>query len=228
MGVSRKRHQKTIKACEDALTLTRDYNVAGLSSAITLCTELLTDYAAHVASYGASAGEHKASHTAGTVASAVAPTSLATLLTRTNDLQTKYALHNTDAAAATPTYHITQDTTRTLADASAVTTLAGAITKLNDIKAKYNLHAAETTAHRTGGLNLITSADGALSTAVAITTGMEDVRSGDLAMAHVLDDGTGNVTLTSAVPGNGKLTLTFSADPQDAVVGYIVTGDGNA
>ena len=85
MRTTRRRYQKSILACEDALTLSRDLNTAGLSSAITLCTELLTDYAAHVADQGDSAGEHKALHTAGSLASAVAPTSLATLLTRVND-----------------------------------------------------------------------------------------------------------------------------------------------
>jgi hypothetical protein len=219
------RHQKgVVVACDDALTLSRDDNKAGLSSAITLCTELLTDYAAHVADQGADAGEHKALHTAGVLASVVAPTSLATLLVRTNDLQAKYALHNTDAVATTPTYHIAQDSAHALSNATPVTTLSGAITKLNDIKSKYNSHAAETTAHRTGGLNLITSSDAALSTAVWIS--VADVKTGDSVMAAVLDDGTGNVTLTSAVAGNGGVTFTFSADPQDAVIGYTVISGG--
>ena len=213
-------------AVEDALTLSRDLNVAGLSSAITLCTELLTDYAAHVASQGASAGEHKASHAAGTLASAVAPTNLTTLLARTNDLTAKYALHNTDAAATSPTYHIADvGSGNALSAETTVTTLAGAITRLNDIKAKFNLHQANTTGHRTGGLNAIAAADGALGNSVDIHTDMDYVTTGCRAMAHVIDDGTGNVTLTSAVCGDGKLTLTFSADPQDAVVGYIVCSE---
>jgi hypothetical protein len=227
MRSTRRRYQKSILACEDALTLSRDMNTAGLSSAITLCTELLTDYAAHVADFGASAGEHKADHTAGHLTSAVAPTSLATLLTRTNDLTAKYALHNTDAAATTPTYHIADaGAGNALAAETAVTTLAGAITRLNDIKAKYNLHEAGSTAHRTGSLHTTASHDAALGNSVTITTGLEDAKIGDKAMAHVLDDGTGNVTLTAATVGDGKLTLTFSADPQDAVVGYIVASEG--
>lgn len=225
MRSTRRRYQKSILACEDALTLSRDYNTAGLSSAITLCTELLTDYAAHVLDQGAAAGQHKALHTAGTLTSTVAPTSLATLLTRTNDLQTKYALHNTDAVAATPTYHIAQDAAHALANATAVTTLDGAYAKLNDIKTKYNLHDAESTAHRTGSQHVTTADAAALGTSVTITSGLEDAKTGDKALAHVLDDGTGNVLLTAAAVTDGKLTLTFSADPQDAVVGYIVVSE---
>ena len=221
---TRKRYQRAILACEDALTTSRDLNVAGLSSAITLCTELLTDYAAHVADQGASTGEHKALHTAGQLASTVAPYDLTTLLARVNDLQTKYALHNTDAAAATPTYHIAQATSRALTNATAVTTLSGAITKLNDIKAKYNLHdASGAGAHRTGGLQLIAAADGALGAAIKVTSGMEDVKVGDQVSWAVLNDGTGNVTGVSAVAADGGVTFTFSADPQDdAIISYIV------
>lgn len=43
---TRRRYQKSIVACEDALTTSRNLNVAGLSSAITLANELRTDYAA--------------------------------------------------------------------------------------------------------------------------------------------------------------------------------------
>lgn len=225
---SRQRYQKAVLAVEDALTLSRDLNAAGLSSAITLCTELLTDYAAHVASWHATTGEeHKALHTAGQLASAVAPYDLTSLLARTNDLQTKYALHNTDAAAASPTYHIADvGAGNALADATAVTTLAGAITKLNDIKAKYNSHDADTTGHRTGGLHQIAAADGALGVAVKVITGMADVKLGDRVSWAILNDGTGNVTGVSAVANDGSVTFTFSADPQDAIISYCVCSAG--
>ena len=224
---TRRRYQKSIVACEDALTTSRDLNTAGLSSAIALCTELLTDYAAHVADQGASAGEHKALHTAGQLASTVAPYDLTTLLARTNDLQTKYALHNTDAAATTPTYHIADvGSGNALADATAVTTLAGAITKLNDIKAKFNAHDADTTGHRTGSTHQIAADDSALGAAITVTAGMSDVKIGDKVAWSILNDGTGNVTGVSAVAGDGKVTFTFSADPQnDAIISYIVTGE---
>lgn len=224
---TRRRYQKAILACEDALTTSQDLNVAGLSSAITLCTELLTDYAAHVADQGASTGEHIALHTAGALTSTVAPYDLTTLLARTNDLQTKYALHNTDAAATTPTYHVADvGSGNALSNATAVTTLAGAITKLNDIKSKYNSHEADTTGHRTGGLHPTAASDAALGSAILVTSGMSDVKIGDKCAFAVLNDGTGNVTGVSAVPTDGGVTFTFSADPQnDTIISYIVTGE---
>lgn len=221
---TRKRYQREVLAVSGALTTSRDLNVAGLASAIALCTELITDYSAHIADQGASAGEHKALHTAGQLASVLAPTNLATLIARVNDLQTKYALHNTDAAAGTPTYHIAQATTRALANATAVSTLSGAITKLNDIKAKFNLHdALGAGAHRAGGLQLIAADDAALGAAIKVTSGMEDVRIGDRVSWGILKGGTGSVTGVSAVAADGGVVFTFSADPQDdAIISYMV------
>ncbi len=225
MTHSRKRYQKIILAMEDALTTSRDLNVAGLASAIALATELRTDYSAHVASQGASAGEHKALHAAGQLdAASVVPYNLATLLVLVNDLTAKYTLHNTDALAATPTYHIAQDaTTHALAATTTVTTLSGAITRLNDIKAKYNAHQTNATSHRTGNLFAITSADGALGAAIFVSSGMESVKTGDLVSWSILKAGTGSVTGVSAVAGYGGVTFTFSADPQDdAIISYCV------
>lgn len=223
---TRKRYQKAILACEDALTTSRDLNVAGLSSAITLATELRTDYTAHVAdvTVGEETGEHKALHTAGQLAAAsVVPYNLTTLLALVNDLTAKYVLHNADAAADTPTYHQAKGTTRTLAATTAVTTLAGAITRLNDIKAKFNLHDADATAHTTGSGYQIAAADAALGAAIKVTSGMEDVKVGDLVAWSILKSGTGTVTGVSAVAADGGVTFTFSADPQDdAIISYIV------
>jgi hypothetical protein len=226
---TRRRYQKSIVACEDALTTSRNLNVAGLSSAITLANELRTDYSAHVADQGDTKGEHKALHTAGQLAAgSVAAYNLTTLLALTNDLTAKYVLHNTDAAATTPTYHIADvGTGNALAASTAVTTLAGAITRLNDIKAKFNLHQADSTGHRTGNLHAIAASDSALGAAIKVTSGMEDVKLGDKVSWAILNDGTGNVTGVSAVAGDGSVTFTFTADPQDdAIISYIVTGEG--
>lgn len=225
---TRRRYQKAIVACEDAMTTSRDLNVAGLSSAITLCTEILTDYAAHVEDQGASTGEHKALHTAGQLASAVAPYDLTTLLARVNDVTAKYVLHNTDAAATTPTYHIADvGSGNALAASTTVTTLSGAITRLNDIKTKYALHQADTTGHRTGGLTPMAAADAALGAAILVSSGMSDVKLGDKVTWAILNDGTGNVTGVSAVAADGGVTFTFSADPQDdAIISYAVCGEG--
>lgn len=229
MTHSRKRYQKVILAMEDALTTSRDLNVAGLASAIALATELRTDYSAHVAdvTVGETTGEHKALHTAGQLATtSVVPYNLTTLLALVNDLTAKYTLHNTDAIAASPTYHQAQDTTHALAAVTTVTTLSGAITRLNDIKAKYNAHDAETPAHTTGSKYQIAAADGALGAAIKVTSGMENVKSGDSVSWAILNDGTGNVTGVSAVAEAGGVTFTFSADPQDdAIISYCVAAE---
>lgn len=224
MKHSRAKYQRQVLAVEDALTLSRDLNTKALATAVTLCNELRLDYSAHLADQGASAGEHIALHTAGLLASpSVVVSNLTNILAFTNDLTAKYTLHNADAAATSPTYHVADVGGGNALDATtAVTKLADALTRLNDIKAKYNLHEADATGHRTGNKHPVAAADVALGTAVTITDGMSEVRSGDLAIFNVLNDGTGNVTGVSAVPGDGKLVLTFSADPQDAIVGYAV------
>ena len=227
MTHSRKRYQKVILAMEDALTTSRDLNVAGLASAIALATELRTDYSAHVAdvTVGETTGEHKALHTAGQLAAAsVVPYNLTTLLALVNDLTAKYTLHNTDAIAASPTYHQAQDTTHALAAVTTVTTLSGAITRLNDIKAKYNAHDAETTAHTTGSKYQIAADNSALGAAIFVP--LDNVKAGDLVSWSVLKAGTGSVAGVSAVAGNGGVTFTFSADPQDdAIISYCVAAE---
>lgn len=224
---SRKRYQKIILAMDDAMTTSRDMNVAGLASAITLATELRTKYSAHVADVtaGEVTGEHKALHAAGQLAAtSVVPYNLATLLALVNDLTEKYTLHNTDAASETPTYHIAQGTTRVLASTTAVTTLEGAITRLNDIKAKFNLHDADATAHTTGSKYQIAATDAALGAAIFVP--MANVKAGDMVSWAILKAGSGNVTGVSAVASNGGVTFTFSADPQnDAIISYCVAAE---
>jgi len=210
---------------DDAMTTSRDMNVAGLASAITLATVLRIQYSAHVANYGESTEVHKALHAAGQLAAtSVVPYNLATLLTLVNDLTAKYTLHNTDAASATPTYHQAQGTTRVLAATTAVTTLADAITRLNDIKAKFNLHDADSTAHTTGSKYQIAASDAALGAAIFVP--MANVKAGDMVSWAILKAGTGTVTGVSAVASNGGVTFTFSADPQnDAIISYCVAAE---
>ena len=220
---TRKRYQKEILAIEDALTTSRDMNVDGLASAINLCKDIITKYSAHVADAGEATEEHKALHEAGVLASVAAPYDLATLLARVNDIIAKYTLHNTDAAAASPTYHQAQGTTRVLTATTTVTTLAGAIARLNDIKAKFNLHDADSTAHSTGGKYAVAEADAALGSAIKVTSGMQDVRLGDHVSWSILKGGTGNVTGVSAAAVDGGVIFTFSGDPKDdAIISYIV------
>ena len=222
---SRKRYQKIILAMDDAMTTSRDLNVAGLASAITLATELRTKYSAHVANYGESTKEHKALHTAGQLAAtSVVPYNLATLLALVNDLTAKYRLHNIDAASATPTYHIAQGTTRVLDAWTTVATLADAISRLNDIKAKFNLHDADKVAHTTGSKYQIAAADAALGAAIFVP--MANVKAGDMVSWAILKAGSGTVTGVSAVANNGGVTFTFSKDPQDdAIISYCVAAE---
>ena len=226
---SRKRYQKIILAMDDAMTTSRDTNVAGLASAITLATELRTKYSAHVAdaTAGEVTGEHKELHAAGQLAAtSVVPYNLATLLALVNDLTAKYRLHNIDAASATPTYHIAQGTTRVLAAWTTVATLADAISRLNDIKAKFNLHDADKVAHTTGSKYQIAAADAALGAAIFVP--MANVKAGDMVSWAILNPkaGTGTVTGVSAVASNGGVTFTFSDDPQnDAIISYCVAAE---
>ena len=210
---------------DDAMTTSRDMNVAGLASAITLATELRTDYSAHVADYGESTEEHKALHTAGQLAAtSVVPYNLTTLLALVNDLTAKYTLHNTDAIAASPTYHQVQGTTHALDAVTTVATLADAISRLNDIQAKFNLHDADATAHTTGSKYQIAATDAALGAAIFVP--MANVKAGDMVSWAILKAGTGTVTGVSAVANNGGVTFTFSADPQDdAIISYCVAAE---
>ena len=224
---SRKRYQKIILAMDDAMTTSRDMNVAGLASAITLATVLRIQYSAHVANAtaGEVTGEHKELHTAGQLAAtSVVPYNLATLLTLVNDLTAKYTLHNTDAASAAPTYHLALGTTHALAAVTTVATLADAISRLNDIKAKFNAHDSDSTAHTTGSKYQIAVADAALGAAIFVP--MANVKAGDMVSWAILNDGSGNVTGVSAVANNGGVTFTFSADPQDdAIISYCVAAE---
>ena len=226
---SRKRYQKIILAMDDAMTTSRDMNVAGLASAITLATELRTKYSAHVAdaTAGEVTGEHKELHAAGQLAAtSVVPYNLATLLALVNDLTAKYTLHNTDAFATSPTYHQKQGTTHALAAVTTVTTLAGAISRLNDIKAKFNAHDKDSTAHTTGSKYQIAATNAALGAAIFVP--MANVKAGDMVSWAILNPkaGTGTVTGVSAVASNGGVTFTFSDDPQnDAIISYCVAAE---
>jgi hypothetical protein len=219
MASTRRRYQKKgVVVAAGYLTTSRNYNVTGRSTCYALANSLKAKLNAHIASQGASAGEHKALHSAGVI-TAVDAVSVATLVLLTNDLTTKYALHNTDCAAGSPTYHMAQGTTRTLTSEAAQTVLSGCLTQLNDIKAKYNLHQADATGHRTGNLFSVATADGSLGAAIDIDNA--NVLAGDKGTLAILNSGTGTVTGVSAVGVNGALRCTFSADPQnDAIISY--------
>lgn len=195
-----------------------DENVAGLSSAITLYTELATIFNAHYADSGESGEEHLIADTA---LAAATPTSVATLITAISEMQDSYVAHDDDAIEATPTFHQAQGTERALASAVNPTTLATCVTVINDIKAKFDLHVADSTAHTAGDSTTSTEEDAANGAAILVVNSA--VASGDVVVWAILDDGTANVTGVSAVAGSGSITFTFSAAPgADAIISYQV------
>ncbi len=218
---SRQRYQRIIVAAKDSLTTSQDMNVAGLSSALALCSEIVADYSAHISD----TDEHKELHVAAQLATTVAPLNLTQLLAAVNDLTTKYTLHNADAIVAVPTYHQAQSTTNALAATTTVTTLAGAITRLNDFKAKFNSHDGNTTSHTTGSKYQIAAANAAFG--VEIFCPEEDVKIGDKVFWSILDNGTADVTGVSATVADGGVVFKFSANPVDStIISYAVVSGG--
>ena len=206
-------------ASEDAKTTSREENVAGLSSAITLANSLKTVTNAH----GADGTDHTtAVDNVNYPVSEADATDLATLLVLAGGLLTAYDAHDTDAEQGSPAYHaLTEGGDASLVSAVTPTTLQEAITRLNDLKAKLNTHDADSTAHGVGSQHQEATADGAYGAGILVT--VADALSGDLVVWGILDSGTGTVTGVSAVAGAGVITFTFSADPQnDAIISYAV------
>jgi len=199
-------------------TMTREENVAGLSSAITLANEIRTDFIAHAA-------DERHTGAQDTSAIPAAATDLATLKTLAAALLTAYAAHNADMILdAEWAYHTAQGKACTLTSAVAPTTLAECITRLNDLKAKYNDHEDETTGHADGAsvvANQVAATDADYGDTNRVP--VAGVTTGDVVWWSILNDGTGNVTGVSATAGAGYVDFKFSADPQnDTIISYIV------
>jgi len=206
-------------AANGGYTMTREENVAGLSSAITLANEIRGDFIAHAADERHTKGAQDTS------AIPAACTNLATLKTLAAALLTAYAAHNTDMAkAADWAYHTAQGKDSALTSAVAPTTLAECITRLNDLKVKYNDHEDETTGHA-GGASVAANQVAATNAAYGDTNRVPvaGVTTGDVVWWSILNGGTGNVTGVSATAGAGYIDFKFSADPQnDTIISYIV------
>jgi len=201
-------------------TMTREENVAGLSSAITLANEIRGDFIAHAA--------NATRHTTGQQATTAIPaacTNLATLKTLAAALLTAYAAHNADMILdADWAYHAAQGKACTLTSAVAPTTLAECITRLNDLKVKYNDHEDEATGHADGAsvvANQVAATDADYGDTNRVP--VAGVTTGDVVWWSILNDGTGNVTGVSATAGAGYIDFKFSDDPQnDTIISYIV------
>ena len=207
-------------AADDSVTMSYEENIAGLSSAITLANEIRGDIINH---FG-----NATRHTTGlqsTTAIEDEADDLASLIALTNSLMTLYAAHNADMVLGSGwAYHSAQGAAKALSSEVATTTLADSITMLNDIKAKYNDHEDETTGHAdqssvTADQVAATDADYGDTNRVTVA----NAATGDIVFWNILDDGTGNVTGTSATAGEGYIDFKFSANPQDdAIVSYLV------
>ena len=207
-------------AADDSVTMSYEENIAGLSSAITLANEIRGDIINH---FG-----NATRHTTGLQSTAAIEDEaddLASLIALTNSLMTLYAAHNADMVLGSGwAYHSAQGAAKALSSEVATTTLADSITMLNDIKAKYNDHEDETTGHAdqssvTADKVAATNADYGDTNRVTVA----NAATGDIVFWNILDDGTGNVTGTSATAGEGYIDFKFSANPQDdAIVSYLV------
>lgn len=209
-----------IIAIDDARTMSREENVAGLASAITLANEIRTDLISH---FGNAARHPTGQQSVAAVDAAC--TDLASLLALAADLLTAYATHNADMILdAGRSYHTAKGKDSALTSADAPTTLAEAVTRLNDLKAKYNDHEDEAVGH--DGVASVAADQVVTDNAAYGATNripVSDAAAGDFVHWSILNDGTGNVTGVSATAGNGYVDFTFSADPQnDAIISYIV------
>jgi hypothetical protein len=200
-------------------TMSREENVAGLSSAITLAEAVRVTMNAHAAD----GVEHGTSADA-TNFPLVSPTAtnLASLLVLAGEMLTSYAAHNADAQlGAAWVFHNAQQAGNDLVSAVTPTTLEEAVTRLNDLKAKYNSHESSAVSHTVGSAHTETTADAAYGAANLVP--VSGVLAGDTVSWAILDSGTGTVTGVSAVASAGGVTFTFSADPQnDAIISYTV------
>ena len=200
-------------------TTSRDENIAGLSSALTLGEALRVTMDAHAAD----AAEHTtAADATNFPLTSPASTDLTTLIVLITEILTAYPAHDTDAKLGIGwAFHAAQYAGSDLASTAAPTTLNECVTRLNDIKAKYNVHDANATAHAVGTQHAEAETDAALGDSILVTA--LSVLSGDTIIWGILNNGTGNVTGDLATAGAGAITFKFSADPQDdSIINYAV------
>jgi len=199
-------------------TMSREDNIAGLSSAIALANALKATVNVHYADFGVSGEEHATEDTA--IASADAD-SLVSLITLTSEIQDSYVAHDADAALGSPVFHQAQTSANSLASAVNPADLEDCVSVLNDIKAKLNLHMADSTSHSAGDSPAEAEDDAAFGAANLVA--VPGAISGDVVVFGIVNSGSGSVEGVSAVASTDEITFTFSADPQnDAIISYII------
>lgn len=152
----------TTDAFPDVVKVYRDQNAAyqvrtaGLPSvklegAIDLAISLKSVFNSH----RADATQHTTAADSTNVVNATDAFDLATLITLTNQIVTKYTAHNADADLASGrAYHPGQaPVSKALDSTTTATTLDECITLLDDIKTKYNAHDAQATSHAVQSLH---------------------------------------------------------------------------
>jgi len=207
-----------VVACEDAMTMSREENVAGLASCLALDASLLTVMNAHAAD----AGEHTTGADAVNFPVSLVSTDIADLILAVDEKITAYVAHNVDAQLGIGwAFHAAQQAGNDLASAVTPTSLEECLARLNDIKAKYNTHESSGTSHGVGSAHTEATADGAFGAANLIVIGAALVS--DLITWSIINSGTGTVVGVSAVASAAGATITFDADPQnDTVISFMV------
>ena len=209
-----------------SLVTSREDNIDGLGSAISLATDLQAKLNAHAAD---NLAHTTAIDNVNFPDVSDVPTNLTTLKAITQNLLNKYAAHEADAAKSSAwAFHRGQELApHTLASAVAPTTLQECITRLNDLKAKYNAHADDSSAHDNHVLNQCETGDAFYGAIILVPE--PNVLSGDTVFWHILNGGTGAVTGVAAdVEDTGVVGFAFSADPQnDAIISYMVARLGS-
>ena len=203
---------------DPAVTMSREENLGGLTTAMALANGLKTNMNAHAASGTIHTTAPDAVNFPVNTATA---TDLPTLLALAGALLTAYAAHHVDARLTEAwAFHAAQGTDYALVSAVTPTTLQEAVTRLTDLKAKYNNHDADDTAH--GTASSAQNATAAISYGVVNVVPAVGVQVGDVVLWEIIDDGTGNVTKVSGVAGTDNVQLTFSADPQNDCIILLV------
>jgi hypothetical protein len=200
-------------------TMTRNENIAGLSSAITLANEVRGDLISHFAN----ATRHPTGQQSTAAINDEADDN-ASLLALTGNLLSLYAAHNTDAVlAAAWSYHTAQAKACALVSAVTPVSLQEAVTRLNDLKAKFNDHEDEAVGHD-GQASVVADQVAASDAAYGVANAVPMAAlPGDVVFWSILNDGTGNVTGVSAVAGTDEVVFTFSGDPQnDCIISYML------
>ncbi len=209
---------RDIREISEGKTMNRKENVTGLSTSIALANDIRASIISHFAN--ATRHDEGAHPTTGIAAVATDYESMIALAT---SLLTLYKAHNDDAAKSSGWDYHDGELDTALVSHVAPTTMGEAKTRLEDLKAKFNTHEASVTPHVGGTVPADEVTAAGVSYGNANFVLMSDVKADDRVFWYILNAGSGVVTDTSAAAGDGGVTFTFSADPQNnCIITYLV------